>query len=68
MRSWPGGGSTPHRYGRVNIVAVPEGPDVDLGGPEPGGTDGPTAAEALGLAALRLRESDAYRVARVPRG
>ena len=65
--SWPGGGYTLHRYGRVSIVAVPEGPDVDLGRPEPGETDGLTEAEALGLAALRLRESDAYRVAKEKR-
>ncbi|WP_371524803.1 hypothetical protein OG302_00780 [Streptomyces sp. NBC_01283] len=65
--SWPGGGYTLHRYGRVAIVAVPEGPDVDLGGPEPGETDGLSEAEALGLAALRLRESEAYRLAKEKR-
>ncbi|MFI0237652.1 hypothetical protein [Streptomyces sp. NPDC016845] len=65
--SWPGGGYTLHRYGRVSIVAVPEGPALGPGGLEPGEKDGLTEAEALGLAALRLRESDAYRVAKEKR-
>jgi FG-GAP-like repeat len=52
-----------HRYGRVSIMAVPEG---ETGGPVPGAIDlaEPPASlsdvEQLGLAALRLRESAGY--------
>ncbi|CAM5643157.1 hypothetical protein SALBM135S_02951 [Streptomyces alboniger] len=57
---------TLHRYGRLHVVAVPEGdPSVGPPGPEPEEKkDDLTEAEALGLAALRLRESDAYRTAK----
>ncbi|WP_190085778.1 VCBS repeat-containing protein [Streptomyces longisporoflavus] len=65
--SWPEGGYTLHRYGRISIGALPGGPAGDLRGPEPGGKDALTEAEALGLAALRLRESDAYRTAKEKR-
>ncbi|MEU5959493.1 FG-GAP-like repeat-containing protein [Streptomyces sp. NPDC047525] len=60
-----GAGHTLHRYGRLHVVAVPEGDSaVGQPGPEPDEKDGLTEAEALGLAALRLRESDAYRTAK----
>ena len=62
--SWPGAGRTIHRYGRVSVVAVPERPTAALPGPEPGDTDGLTEVEQLGLAALRLRESAAFRTAK----
>ncbi|WP_208870674.1 FG-GAP-like repeat-containing protein [Streptomyces aquilus] len=65
--TWPGVGQTLHRYGRVSVVAVPGGPAAAAPGPEPGDTDGLTEVERLGLAALRLRESTAYRTAKARR-
>src|SRR5262249_41428000 len=60
-------GPTIHRYGRVSILAVPSGA---LGAPVPGAAAlaaapaGLNEVERLGLAALRLRESQPYRDAK----
>ncbi|WP_329230599.1 hypothetical protein [Streptomyces canus] len=62
--AWPGVGHTIHRYGRVSVVASPAGPAASPPGPEPGDTDGLSEVERLGLAALRLRESAGYQVAK----
>jgi hypothetical protein len=56
-------GRTIHRYGRVSILVEPE---HRAGRPVPGASEAPEApsglneVERLGLAALRLRESDEY--------
>jgi hypothetical protein len=53
-----------HRYGRLAILALP---DEAAAGELPGEIEAPAGldeVERLGLAALRLRESDAYRAAK----
>jgi hypothetical protein len=58
-----------HRFGRVSIIS----PDPDAAGadiprePEEVGSDDLDETERLGLAALRLRESDEYRAAKLSR-
>lgn len=58
-------GRTIHRYGRVSILAVPDKATAERA---PSATDlrpdGLNEVEQLGLAALRLRESQAYRNAK----
>src|SRR5262252_8725716 len=61
LQAW---GPAIHRYGRVSILAVPGRADER---PVPGAAelteslDGLSEVEQLGLAALRLRESESYR-------
>ena len=63
----PARGTTIHRYGRVSIVAAP-GPADDRAVPGAAGfaepLDGLSEVEHLGVAALRLRESEGYRAAK----
>jgi len=63
----PAWGTTIHRYGRVSIVAAPGPADDRLvpGAAElTGSLDGLSEVEQLGVAALRLRESESYRTAK----
>jgi hypothetical protein len=67
LRQRPLPARTIHRYGRVNIVAVPDeaAGDARLRAVRPEELpDDLTEVERLGLDALRLRESDAYRQAK----
>ena len=63
----PARGTTIHRFGRVSIVAAP-GPADDRAVPGAAGLteppDGLGKVEQLGVAALRLRESEGYRAAK----
>jgi hypothetical protein len=60
---WPG--RVIHRYGRLNILAIPDGAEgAAARSIEPVSPQGLTEVEQLGLAALQLRESKEYHTAK----